>query len=127
MSQRHVLYHSYPFRSSRCAWVIAELGKESEFEVEKVSLHGNPAALEAYGEVHPFRTIPALRLPHGELLLESGAICMYVADLYQSEAAARSLLPREGEAGSYFNVCTPDVFPTPPDTAIGSLVDLSCH
>ncbi len=40
-SWRHLkLYHSFPFRSSRCAWVISELGIEEFIEVIPVSLHG---------------------------------------------------------------------------------------
>ena len=40
-SRRHLkLYHSFPFRSSRCAWVINELGIEEFIEVVPVSLHG---------------------------------------------------------------------------------------
>ena len=34
------LYHSFPFRSSRCAWVINELGIEDLVDVVPVSLHG---------------------------------------------------------------------------------------
>lgn len=34
------LYHSFPFRSSRCAWLINELGIQDIVEVIPVSLHG---------------------------------------------------------------------------------------
>ncbi len=37
------LYHSFPFRSSRCAWLINELGIEDLVDIIPVSLHGPEA------------------------------------------------------------------------------------
>lgn len=43
-ARRHLkLYHSFPFRSSRCAWVINELGINEFVEIVPVSLHGPDA------------------------------------------------------------------------------------
>lgn len=39
-NRRLKLYHSFPFRSSRCAWLINELGIQDMVEVVPVSLHG---------------------------------------------------------------------------------------
>merc|ERR1712130_92167 len=101
---RHVLYHSFPFRSSRCAWLVAELGVSEQIDTEKGSLHGNAENLNQYQqEVHPYRTIPALKLPSGEVLLESGAICLYLADQFASQAKANNLLPTPEEIGTYYN------------------------
>ena len=42
--RRHLkLYHSFPFRSSRCAWLINELGIDEHVEIIPVSLHGPQA------------------------------------------------------------------------------------
>ena len=102
---RHVLYHSFPFRSSRCAWLVSELGVSEQIDVEKVSLHGNAEGLNQYQkEVHPYRTIPALKLPSGEVILESGGICLYLADRFASEAKTNNLLPTSEEIGTYYNV-----------------------
>ncbi|XP_033097467.1 glutathione S-transferase GST-6.0-like isoform X2 [Anneissia japonica] len=97
---RHmVLYHSFPFRSSRCAWFIAELGIEDKFQVEKVTLHGeNMTDMENYKKsVHPHGTIPALKLDNDVIVLESGAICMYLADLFGG------LAPHYLERAEYYN------------------------
>ena len=41
------LYHSFPFRSCRCAWLVHELAVKDEVEFIPVALHGsNPADLK---------------------------------------------------------------------------------
>ena len=99
-----VLYHSFPFRSCRCAWLVSEIGVEDDIVIEKVSLHGPAANLDEYANVHPYRTIPALRLPSGETLLESGAICLYLADIYSEKLASQGLAPAVSEKANYYNV-----------------------
>ena len=37
------LFHSFPFRSCRCAWLINELGIQKWVEIIPVSLHGPDA------------------------------------------------------------------------------------
>ena len=104
MCEKAVLYHSFPFRSSRCAWLATELGVEDLIEFHKVSLHGPNAKLDEYAQIHPYRTIPALVLPSGDTILESGAICLYFADIYSEKAAERNMIPTAAEKASYFNV-----------------------
>lgn len=46
------LYHSFPFRSSRCAWLVNELGAEEYVEMVPIALHGSePRDLMRYREV----------------------------------------------------------------------------
>ena len=101
---RNILYHSFPFRSCRCAWLLEELELGDEFDIQKVSLHGPAANLSEYEKVHPYKTIPALKLTCGEVLLESGAICLYLGDTYKPKAEARNMLPSMTELGTYYNV-----------------------
>lgn len=46
--------------------------------------------------VHPLGTVPALEIEGREPLIESGAICMYLAELYQK------LLPKKDNIADYF-------------------------
>ncbi|XP_071953025.1 glutathione S-transferase GstA-like isoform X2 [Antedon mediterranea] len=97
--RRMVLYHSFPFRSSRCAWLISELGIENKIQMEKVSLHGeNMTDMEHYKKtVHPHGTIPALKLDNDITIIESSAICMYLADLFGG------LSPHYLQRAEYYN------------------------
>ena len=81
--QRLKLFHSFPFRSCRCAWLVNELGVSEYVDVEPVSLHSNDASgLLQYREVHPHGTLPALRLGDGTVMLESSGICLYLAEVF---------------------------------------------
>ena len=96
------LYHSFPFRSSRCAWLLAELGKTEEVEVVPISLHGPQATdLLTYRTVHPHGTLPALVLRDGTVLLESSAICLYLADSL-SCLDGSTLLPDKQHQAHYY-------------------------
>ena len=96
------LYHSFPFRSSRCAWLLNELELEEEVEVVAVSLHGSEASdLMTYRNVHPHGTLPALVLRDSTVLLESAAICLYLADnLTQPDGS--TLLPDKQHQAHYY-------------------------
>ena len=97
-----VLYHSYPFRSTRCAWLLHELGVSEQVEFKRISLHGAQEAREQYrADVHPFGTLPALEITRGgerEVVLESGAICLFFADHFQQ------CLPPPEKTATYYNV-----------------------
>lgn len=96
------LYHSFPFRSLRCAWLVNELGVEDYVEFERIKLHGSePQDLMRYREVHPHGTLPALKLEDGYVLLESGSICLYLAELFLNPDE-QSLLPDEDHAAYYY-------------------------
>lgn len=96
------LYHSFPFRSSRCAWLLAELGKAAEVEIISVSLHGPEASdLLTYRTVHPHGTLPALVLRDGTVLLESAAICLFLAENLACPDGS-TLLPDKQQAAHYY-------------------------
>ena len=53
-------------------------------------------------EVHPHATLPALMLEDGTTLLESSAICMYLAEVF-SDASAVNMLPQgDKETAAYY-------------------------
>ncbi len=97
------LYHSFPFRSSRCAWLVHELGAEDYVEFVSVSLHGPPDAqgLMRYREVHPHGTLPALVMEDGSVMLESAAICFYLAEVFL-DPDGNSLLPEPQHTMEYY-------------------------
>lgn len=96
------LYHSFPFRSSRCAWLVNELGAEEYVEFIPVALHGPEAKdLMSYREVHPHGTLPALVLEDGTVMLESSAICLYLAEVFL-DPDGNSLLPDPQHIMEYY-------------------------
>lgn len=100
--RRLKLYHSFPFRSCRCAWVVRELGIESQVSFEHVKLHGSDAKdLLAYREVHPHGTLPSLKLEDGSVILESSAICLYLAECFVNPSGG-NLLPEPEKASEYY-------------------------
>ena len=104
------LYHSFPFRSSRCAWLLAELGKLDEVEIVSVSLHGQEASdLLTYRTVHPHGTLPALVLRDGTVLLESSAICLYLADNMTCPSGCTLLPDKQHQAHYYKYVHVEDI------------------
>lgn len=56
-----------------------------------------PASIgaEAMAAVNPMQQIPALRLPNGEVMTETGAILLYLADNYRPAGLAPALDSRE--------------------------------
>lgn len=96
------LYHSFPFRSSRCAWLVNELHVEDYVEVVSVNIHGAEAKeLMEYRDVHPHGTLPALELEDGKVILESSAICLYLAEAFL-DSNGDSLLPEPQYLADYF-------------------------
>lgn len=112
------LYHSFPFRSSRCAWLVNELHVEDYVEVVSVNIHGAEAKeLMEYRDVHPHGTLPALELEDGKVILESSAICLYLAEAFL-DSNGDSLLPEPQYLADYFNMicysaCTVDAILEP--------------
>jgi GST-like protein len=66
------------------------------YEVREPSLR-DPAARDAFGAVNPMRQFPALVLPTGELMTESAAILIWLADAHP-EAALGPVLDSPGRA-----------------------------
>ena len=96
------LYHSFPFRSCRCAWVVNELGINNQVSFEYIKLHGSNAQdLMAYRDVHPHGTLPSLALEDGSVLLESSAICLYLAECFV-DFSGQDLLPAPENTAEYY-------------------------
>lgn len=98
------LYHSFPFRSSRCAWLVKELQVEDYVEMVSVNIHGAEAKeLLEYRDIHPHGTLPALVLEDGKVILESSAICLYLAEAFL-DSNGENLLPDPEYLADYFNM-----------------------
>jgi glutathione S-transferase len=91
------LYHSAQSRSTRPRWLLEEIG--APFELVRVDLGKQEHKTPQYLQIHPHGSVPALT--DGDLtLIESGAICAYLADKFP---AAR-LAPAVGtpDRGTYY-------------------------
>ena len=91
------LYHSAQSRSTRPRWLLEELGEP--YELVRIDLGKQEHKTSQYLQIHPHGTVPAL--VDGDLaLMESGAICAYLADRFP----AKRLAPPAGtrERGPYY-------------------------
>ena len=87
----HVLYWSRNTGSVAPQALLEELG--IPYETRKVDIRAGEHRAAAYRrDVHPLGTVPALRLPDGRVLIESGAIVLYLAEI----AAVDTLMPPAG-------------------------------
>ena len=87
------LYHSPQTRSSRIIWLLEEA--DAEYEIKYVTIPrmdgtGGPDPKNP----HPDKKVPLL-VHEGEMIWESAAIALYVADLFPNARLA----PRPGEKG----------------------------
>jgi glutathione S-transferase len=92
------LYHQPRTRSSRVRWLLAELGVSCD--VQPVDVFAGDGRKPDYQQaVHPHGFVPALE-DDGVVLIESAAICMYLADRYGDGRLA----PKVGsvERGKYY-------------------------
>ncbi|CAC5370399.1 GST [Mytilus coruscus] len=79
------LYFHSVFRSNRCIWLLRELNAMEDYDLIDVDVWDKTSKeSKSYTEtVHPHITVPALQ--YDDLtLLESGAICMHLAEKYHS-------------------------------------------
>jgi len=53
-------------------------------------------------EVHPHATLPALTLEDGTKLLESSAICLYLADVFSDVNTVNMLPQGDKETAAYY-------------------------
>jgi glutathione S-transferase len=92
------LYHQPRTRSSRVRWLIAELGVPCDLQPVDV-FAGDGRKPDYHQAVHPHGFVPALE-DDGAVLIESAAICMYLADRY----GEGRLAPKVGtiERGKYY-------------------------
>lgn len=65
----------------KCAYVLAEVGKD--FEYKQIDLRSGEQKTEAFLKINPVGKVPALQ--HNDFnLFESGAICRYIANVEKS-------------------------------------------
>ena len=91
------LYHSARSRSTRPRWLLEEIG--APYDLVRVDLSKQEHKTPQYLQIHPHGVVPAL--VDGDLaLMESAAICAYLADKFP---AAR-MAPAVGtpERGRYY-------------------------
>lgn len=86
-------FHAPQSRSTRILWFLEELGEP--YEVKRVNIRradGSGGADESYRSVHPHLKVPAV-IHDGQTLIESAAICIYLADAFPKAGLA----PQIGE------------------------------
>lgn len=79
------LYHAPMTRSSRVLWLLGELGQTCE--IAPVNVFIGEGRKPEYRAVHPHGYVPALEID-GETIIESGAICLYLADKFAEKKVA---------------------------------------
>lgn len=91
------LYFHPMSRATRPRWLLEELGVPYELEV--VDIWQGHGKRPEYLKVHPHGALPAFE-DEGQTLIESSAICMYLADKFPE----KNLAPRPGtpERGRYY-------------------------
>lgn len=91
------LYHAPRSRSSRIIWLLEELG--AEYEIVKVDIkRGDGSGAADPNNPHPHKQVPAI-VHDGRLITESGAIVLYLTDLYPQAGLAP--LPGDPKRGEY--------------------------
>jgi glutathione S-transferase len=91
------LYHSPMSRSSRIIWLLEEIGTRYEIAYVDIQRRDGSGRRDAHN-IHPDKKVPAL-LHDGMLIAESGAICLYLSDLFPS--AHLGFSPNDFERGPY--------------------------
>ncbi|MEJ0041430.1 MAG: glutathione S-transferase family protein [Rhizomicrobium sp.] len=94
------LFHAPRSRSSRIIWLLEELGVDYKIELVPITRgdgSGVPAP-DSYREVNPFKKVPTLKI-FGEVVYESGAICLYMTDSHQKHRIGP--LPGENTRAEY--------------------------
>lgn len=94
------LYYSQYTRGHRPRWVLEELGVP--YELLRLDLRKGEHKSPEYLKVHPLGVVPALEDANG-VLLESGAICLYLADRYADGKLAPALGTHD--RGEYYQWC----------------------
>ena len=94
------LFHAPRSRSSRIIWLLEELGVDYKIEIVPITRgdgSGAPAP-DTYRELNPFKKVPTLKI-FGEVVYESGAICLYMTDSHQKHKIGP--LPGENTRAEY--------------------------
>jgi glutathione S-transferase len=84
------LFHVPTSRSTRVLWTLEEIGRPYEL----VTLTWDERKGEEHRRRHPLGKVPAFEFDDGQVLFESAAICLQLADLYPDGG----LLPPVGSA-----------------------------
>ena len=84
------LFHIPTSRSTRVLWALEEIGRPYEL----VTLTWDERKGEEHRRRHPLGKVPAFEFDDGQVLFESVAICLQLADLYPDAG----LLPALGSA-----------------------------
>ena len=74
--------------------IITELNAQDDIKLELYNPLANDRKTQAY--IHPHGTVPTLHIEGREPILESGAICLYLADYY------RKCLPDHTQTAFYY-------------------------
>ncbi|XP_033735091.1 glutathione S-transferase 3-like [Pecten maximus] len=97
-SRHRITLYTYPnYRSMRCIWLATELGIDNNIKMIEMDPHDKRKCESYKTAVHPHCTIPALVLEDGNTIIESGAICLYMADFH------KSLVPETQWIADYYN------------------------
>lgn len=79
------LYYRPRTRAARPRWLLEELGVP--YELVRLNAKKGETQTPEYLKIHPHGGVPALD-DGGHVLMESGAICMYLADKYSEKGLA---------------------------------------
>lgn len=82
-----VLYTARQSRGFVCEWLLEELG--ATYEVVRLDLMAGEAKTAAYRRIHPLGSVPAL-VVDGKPMVESLAICLFLADTSKTSLLAPS-------------------------------------
>ena len=79
------LYYTAGTRALRPRWLLEELGQA--YDLETIDLFGGEGRSERYKQINPYGTVPAAEID-GRIMLESGAICHWLADRFPEKKLA---------------------------------------
>ncbi len=79
------LYHAPMTRSGRVRWLLQEL--EVPCEIVRVDVFAGQGRTPEHRAIHPHGVVPALEVD-GRVLLESGGICLWLADVHGAKGLA---------------------------------------
>ena len=82
------LYYMPHTRAIRPRWILEELGLP--YQLHHIDLFAGEGETEAYKKINPLGAIPALKVDN-KIMLESGAMCHWLADLYPEKKLAPAL------------------------------------
>ncbi len=79
------LYYTPHTRSLRPRWLLEEL--EAPYQLHPIDLFGGEGQSENYLRINPLGAVPAVEFD-GQIMLESGAICHWLADHFLDKGMA---------------------------------------